>query len=202
LELLGDHLRRSNFPLRLASSLLEEARKVADDEGVALNQLINIAVAEKISALRTEDFFRERALRANIPEALHILDKAGFESPQAGDELPAVEVQTAIDPVLDQLLRNAIQTKHLLRFRYKGQERILEPHDYGIQNGIVRLFSWQVGGRSSRRNPRWRMFDVEGIQNCELLDKRFAGNRDVPTGKHHLWDEIFIRVTPRNENGR
>jgi predicted DNA-binding transcriptional regulator YafY len=144
--------------------------------------------------VRTEDFFRERASRANIPEALRILDKAGFESPQTGDELPAVESQAAIDAALDQLLRKAIQTKHLVRFRYKRQERIVEPHDYGIQNGIVRLFSWQVGGRSSGRIPGWRMFDVEGIQNCEMLDKRFAGNRDVPTGKHHRWDEIFIRV--------
>jgi hypothetical protein len=97
---------------------------------------------------------------------------------------------------LDQMLHSAIQDKQLIRFSYKNNERIVEPHDYGIQNGIVRLFSWQVGGRSSSRIPGWRMFDVEGIQNCEMLDKHFAGNRDVPTGKHHRWDEIFIRVEP------
>jgi predicted DNA-binding transcriptional regulator YafY len=97
---------------------------------------------------------------------------------------------------LDRLLRSAIQGKQLIRFNYKNNERIVEPHDYGIQNGIVRLFSWQVGGRSSSRIPGWRMFDVEGMQNCEILDKRFAGNRDVPTSKHHRWDEILIRVEP------
>jgi hypothetical protein len=47
----------------LQKSLLEEARRVAASEGVALNQLINVAVAEKLSALRTEDYFRERAGR-------------------------------------------------------------------------------------------------------------------------------------------
>jgi len=152
--------------------------------------------------LRTEDFFRERAARANIPEALRILDKAGFESPQTGDELPAVESQTAIDAALDKVLRKAIRTKHLLRFRYKRQERIVEPHDYGVQNGIVRLFGWQVGGGSSGHVPGWRMFDVEGIRNCEMPDKCFAGNREAPTGKHHRWDEIFTRVKPpRNEDG-
>jgi hypothetical protein len=36
---------------------------------VALNQLINVAVAEKLSALRTEDYFRERSGRANIGKA-------------------------------------------------------------------------------------------------------------------------------------
>jgi len=80
-------MRRSNVALRLAPSLLEEARKIAKSEGVALNQLINVAVAEKISAMRTEDFFRERARRANVPEALRILDKAGSEQPRDGDEL-------------------------------------------------------------------------------------------------------------------
>lgn len=81
-------MRRSNFPLRLASSLLEEARKLANAEGVALNQLINIAVAEKVSALRTQEFFLERTQRANLREALRILERAGTESPRAGDELP------------------------------------------------------------------------------------------------------------------
>ena len=52
-------MRRSNVYLRLQPSLLEEAKRIAEAEGVALNQLINVAVAEKISALRTEDFFRE-----------------------------------------------------------------------------------------------------------------------------------------------
>lgn len=81
-------MRRSNFPLRLAASLLEEVRKVAKSEGIAVNQLINVAVAEKLSALRTEDFFRLRAKRANLPEALRILDRAGTEPPREGDELP------------------------------------------------------------------------------------------------------------------
>jgi predicted DNA-binding transcriptional regulator YafY len=96
---------------------------------------------------------------------------------------------------VDQLLRNAIADKHLIRFQYRGKERIVEPHDYGVNNGIVRLFSWQVGGRSSGQLPGWRMFDVEGIENCEILEKHFPGNRDV-SGKHHHWDEIFIRVEP------
>jgi antitoxin component of RelBE/YafQ-DinJ toxin-antitoxin module len=57
-------MRRNNVALRLQTSLLEEAKRVAESEGVALNQLINVAVAEKVSALRTEEYFRERAGRA------------------------------------------------------------------------------------------------------------------------------------------
>ena len=49
-------VRKSNVALRVQESLLEEARRVSEREGVALNQFINVAVAEKLSALRTEDY--------------------------------------------------------------------------------------------------------------------------------------------------
>ena len=54
----------------------------------------------------------------------------------------------AVDQELDQRLRSAIRNKQLLEFNYHGNDRVVEPHDYGIQNGIVRLLCWQVGGRS------------------------------------------------------
>ena len=83
-------MRRSNFALRLQPSLLQELRKAAEAEGVALNQLINVAVAEKVSALRTEDYFRQRARGAERAETLRILEKAGRGNPPIkGDELPA-----------------------------------------------------------------------------------------------------------------
>ncbi len=81
-------MRKSNFALRLQPSLLEELRKAADAEDVALNQLVNTAVAEKLSALRTEKYFRERAARGDIEKALRILDRAGKGNPpMPGDEL-------------------------------------------------------------------------------------------------------------------
>ncbi len=82
-------MRRSNFALRLQPSLLEELRKAAELEGVALNQLINVAVAEKVSALRTEEYFQERGRRANRAKTLRILERAGKGNPPVeGDELP------------------------------------------------------------------------------------------------------------------
>ena len=81
-------MRRSNFALRLQPFLLEELRKAAEVEGVALNQLINVAVAEKVSALRTEEYFRERCGRADRAETLRILERAGQGNPpMEGDEL-------------------------------------------------------------------------------------------------------------------
>jgi len=82
-------MRRSNFALRLQPSLLDEARKLAESEGVALNQLINVAVAEKISALRTEEYFTARTRRADPAKIARILKRVGKGNPPVeGDELP------------------------------------------------------------------------------------------------------------------
>ena len=68
-------------------SLQAEARKTAEQEGVSLNQLINLALAEKISVLRAEEFFRTRTADADIGKARAILRHAGEEAPRPGDEV-------------------------------------------------------------------------------------------------------------------
>jgi hypothetical protein len=97
----------SNYPLRLQSSLMAEARRVAKSEGVSLNQLINVAVAEKLSALRTERHFQERILRAAPAGILQILEQARklkssagggesqFSRPHASPEAFGAKVQPA-----------------------------------------------------------------------------------------------------------
>jgi hypothetical protein len=83
-------MTQANYALRLQASLKAEAERLAKAEGTTLNQFINVAVAEKIAALRTADFFRERARRANAKAALALLDRLGNDkSPQSGDEIEA-----------------------------------------------------------------------------------------------------------------
>jgi hypothetical protein len=67
---------------------------VAQVEGVALNQFINVAVAEKLSAIRTESYFEARAGRADVRKALGILKRAGVGNPPVkGDEPPAARTR-------------------------------------------------------------------------------------------------------------
>jgi WYL domain len=92
-------------------------------------------------------------------------------------------------------LYTAIETRHLVRFTYNGKARIAEPHDYGVQKGRAHLLAYQVGGESgSGRLPDWRWFDLAKMPGVEVLDQTFPGHRDVPSGKHHQWEELFIRV--------
>jgi hypothetical protein len=83
----------SNYALRLQRSLLNEVRRIAAEEGTTVNQFINVAVAEKAAALRTEDYFRERAARGDLAEFDRILAKAGSEPPRQDDEVRGGEEQ-------------------------------------------------------------------------------------------------------------
>jgi hypothetical protein len=75
----------SNYALRLPASLKRELEKVAREDGSSLNQLIVTAVAEKLSALRTADFFEKR--RADVGAALEAMSRERGEAPRDGDEL-------------------------------------------------------------------------------------------------------------------
>jgi hypothetical protein len=105
------------------------------------------------------------------------------------------------EPNVNPLIWAAIEQKRLLRFRYKNRERIVEPHDYGIHKGIIKLFGYQVGGSSSQKLPNWRWAEQNLISDIELLDKTFPGGRPTKSGKHHKWDKLFIRVKPADTTG-
>ena len=79
--------RTSNYALRLLTSVKAEAEKVAAAEGTTLNQFINVAVAEKLAALRTAQFFQERVARADLAAFDRLLARAGTEPPRPGDEI-------------------------------------------------------------------------------------------------------------------
>ncbi len=78
----------SNYALRLPASLKKAVEAVAREDGTTLNQFIVSAVAEKLSALKTADYFAERAARGDIDAALRLLSRPGGEPPRSGDELP------------------------------------------------------------------------------------------------------------------
>jgi hypothetical protein len=80
---------KGNYALRLLASLKAEAEKIAKEEGTTLNQFINVAVAEKLSAMRTERYFKERAARGGIGDFWEFLDgpPGGGEPPRDSDRL-------------------------------------------------------------------------------------------------------------------
>ena len=78
----------SNYALRLPASLKKAAEVVAREDGSTLNQFFVSAVAEKVSALKTAEYFEQRAARGDKETALRFLGRKGGETPRAGDEYP------------------------------------------------------------------------------------------------------------------
>ena len=76
----------STYPLRLPRSVKAAAEKMAQEEGISLNQFVATAVAEKLAVMNTADFFGERKARADLAQFKRILKRKGGEPPQQGDE--------------------------------------------------------------------------------------------------------------------
>lgn len=55
----------STISLRLPESLHDKARELAKQENVSINQFVATALAEKLSALMTEEYLQARAKRGS-----------------------------------------------------------------------------------------------------------------------------------------
>jgi len=81
-------MSKPNAELRLHPSLQAAAGRFASADGASLNQFVNLAVAENLSALETESCFRKRAGKADRDAFLRFLDEVGTAAPASGDEMP------------------------------------------------------------------------------------------------------------------
>ena len=77
----------SQCALRIPESLFRLARKCAEEDDVSLNQFFVVAIAEKVSALKTEAYFRERRGRGDLADFDAWLDASPDVPPEKGDEL-------------------------------------------------------------------------------------------------------------------
>src|SRR5215813_13991961 len=78
----------SNYALRLPASLKRAVEEIAREDGTTLNQFIVSAVAEKLAALKTADFFAKRAARADFAAFDRLMKRRGGEAPRPGDQMP------------------------------------------------------------------------------------------------------------------
>lgn len=81
-------MQRTNFALRLLPSLHKAVTRIAEREQCSVNQLINLALAEKLARL-DDEYWRERQRKAKAnPSKIRWQDLAGNEPPRPGDEIP------------------------------------------------------------------------------------------------------------------
>jgi hypothetical protein len=75
----------STISLRLPDSLHKKARELAKREEISINQLITLALAEKISALTTQEYLEERAQRGSREKFEQALAKVAGVEPMEED---------------------------------------------------------------------------------------------------------------------
>ena len=78
----------STISLRLPESLHKAARNLAREENISINQLITLALAEKVSALAAEDYLQKRSARGSRKKFLDTLAKVPHAEPPESDRLP------------------------------------------------------------------------------------------------------------------
>lgn len=77
----------STLSIRLPDYLHEGVRELAKREGVSINHFVTLAVAEKMSALMTEDYLAERARRGSREKYEAVLAKVADVEPEEYDRL-------------------------------------------------------------------------------------------------------------------
>jgi len=77
----------STLSVRLPESVHRKLKEMADKEGVSMNQLISLAVSEKLSSLLTVDYLKERGDRANHDDFKQLLNKVPDIEPDTYDKL-------------------------------------------------------------------------------------------------------------------
>ncbi len=111
------------------------------------------------------------------------------------------DVKARLEPTdrsVDEQLRFAIGHKRLVEIRYRGYNRVAEPHDYGVHGGTEKVLVYQQRGpaRSERRSATgWRLLELSKVENCVALDETFPGSRGQSHQRHLEWDILYARVT-------
>ena len=65
----------STISVRLPDSLYRRIKALSEKEHVSMNQLITLAIAEKISVLETDNYLQKRAARADEKAFRAVLTK-------------------------------------------------------------------------------------------------------------------------------
>jgi len=77
----------STISLRLPQSLHKKVRDLAKQEEISINQFIATALAEKMSALMTSDYLKERSKRGNRQKFVRAMSKVRGIDPEKKDAL-------------------------------------------------------------------------------------------------------------------
>lgn len=89
---------------------------------------------------------------------------------------------------------DAIEGQNLLQFDYEGEQRIVEPHCYGLTTkGNEAIRAYQVDGYSSSGKMGWKLYDMAKADSFEVLSETFEVESDYKKGDKGM-SRIFCEI--------
>ena len=88
-------------------------------------------------------------------------------------------------------IAEAISSRNLLAFDYRGKTRVVEPHTFGLDRWnrtLLCAFQVECDGAD---HPGWRFFFVEQMSMSRLDARRFA----IPRADYRRGDGAFKSIT-------
>ena len=93
---------------------------------------------------------------------------------------------------MHQLIQDAISQQLLIKFHYRDEDRMVEPHTAGMQkNGSEAFCGWQVDGGSGYN---FRLYLYSEISNLELTNDHFDGPRSGYRQGDSRFSQIYAEL--------
>ncbi|HEV7642472.1 MAG TPA: hypothetical protein VGO50_00895 [Pyrinomonadaceae bacterium] len=96
----------------------------------------------------------------------------------------------ALDGTRDEICR-AIGKCSVIKFSYKGKQRVVEPYLCGLSNANKYvLLGFQTGGHSSTNKFGWKLFELLNISHLEITETEF----NVSGAERLRYDPVDRRI--------
>lgn len=94
------------------------------------------------------------------------------------------------------IICKAIAEQRLLRFRYDGSIRVVEPHIFGSDSSARELLSAYLvrGFTRSGQKPFWRSYVASEMKAIKILDEQFPRPRSGYNPNDKRMRKIYCRV--------
>lgn len=87
-------------------------------------------------------------------------------------------------------LNQAVTEKKVIKFTFKGQECVAEPHAVGVgHDGSLTVSAYQISGPTQIPGFRWLYKRVDDLKNLQLLSSSFK-----PRQEHSKRDARFQKI--------
>src|SRR6267143_686995 len=170
--------KTKTYPLRLPRSLNKAVEQQSKEDGTSINQFMATAVAEKLSALQTAEFFASRKARADFKVFDKLMSRRGGKRPRAGDELPPLEFCANLSYPLKPCSFSENSAQLEKPFAMAGVADATA-NEEGAERGLGQEASGNIVGELAASGHTIHLSDLVGSDGINLLAQKGRKDKQV-----------------------